>query len=389
MSIKISKSIILSLLLVPLVLSLELKIVDEDYVQVYKGGRKTPLKLLIDPVGHFTYIFKKTDSITRIDQLEKEYSFHNTFGTFKGKWETDFIFMTPDEEFGFRLNYLYITESKDSVLKVDGVLGLGYADDVPANANIYKILSSMSTIFKFKNVMTYDKKNSRIVLGSTPNPDSFNPVPFNLTQPDGNNPVNLVKLNKIGFYKKGAKLPDYIDVDQNAKFGLIPVIIAPYASKDLLMKQIVPKITNKPDSIKPVINNDKFFDDIEFTEPNDSIKDKGVFLFGKVGYKFAHTWEEKGKYTSAIRIGDDTADNYWYIGIDKLDVNRMDFDFDNKKVTLFSPSASEIGKTKYPYLFVAILCTILGTIILSCCIRKCCFKIHQKDIKEGEELAFL
>jgi hypothetical protein len=197
----------ISLLLVPLVISLELKIVDEDYVNVYMGGKKEPLKLLIDPVGHFTYLFKKIDSTTKVDQLEKQYSFHNIFGTFTGKWETDFIFMTPDNEFGFRLNYLFITDAKDCVLKADGVLGLGYSNDVPENANIYKILSSMDTVFKFKNVMTYDKKHSKIVLGSTPNPDSFNPVPFNLTQPDGKNPVNLVKLDKIGFIKKGKKTP--------------------------------------------------------------------------------------------------------------------------------------------------------------------------------------
>lgn len=155
------------------------------------------------------------------------------------------------------------------------------------------------------------------------------------------------------------------------------------------MKEIIPKITTKPESIKTIENNNKFFDDVSFTDPNESIKDKGVLLFGKVGYKYEHTWEDNGKYTSSIRIGDDTADNYWYIGIDKMDVNRMDFDFDNNKVTLFSPSASVIGKTKYPYLLVAILCTILGTFILSCFIRCCCSKMRQKDIKEGEELAFL
>lgn len=384
-----SSYFLLSMLLIPLVVSLDLKIVDEDYLMVGFGGEKKLLKLLIDPVGHFTYLLNKTDSKTIVKQ-QKTYKFSNSFGTFSGEWETDYVFITDDKNFGFRLNYLAVTEVKDSVLNVDGVIGLGYSDKVPENANLFKVLGSMKDVFNIQNVMTYDKKRSKLIIGRVPEPDSFNPVSFNITQPDENYPINLVQLDKVGFYPKDSKKPEYIDINQPAKLGLIPVIIAPFTSEKLLTGEIVPRLTTKPASIKQIQNNDKFFNDISFTNPNPNIKKQGVLLFDKIGYKFDHTWIDGDLTTSAIRLGDDSdCPSYWYIGIDKLNVNRMDFDFDKNTVILYSTTASEIGKTKYPTIFLALGITILATIVLIIIVRYCCAKKKQKDIKEGEELIYL
>ena len=103
----------------------------------------------------------------------------NNFGEFEGHWEEDFMFPTKEREFGFKLRYLRV-DKKDTNLDVDGVIGLGYSDHFPDNTNIYKILSKMKSIFNFKNVMTYDKAHSKLVLGEVPDFDSFNPVDFDI-----------------------------------------------------------------------------------------------------------------------------------------------------------------------------------------------------------------
>ena len=381
--------IIVALLLVPLICSLDLTIVDEDYIEVGFGGQKKPLKLLIDPVGHFTYIFKDVASPTKTKD-KKKYSFSNNFGTFSGDWESDYIFPTPDKQFGFRFTYLMVTDKKDSVLNCDGVLGLGYSDKVPAEANIYKILGEMKEVMQVKNVMTYDKARKKLIIGRIPDPDSFNPVSFDLKVPNEKYPITLVTLDKIGFYPKGSKKPNYIEVNQPAKLGLIPVLIAPSSAKKLLEEQIVSNMTNDPKSIKEIENENKFFNDISFKEPSSKIKKEGLMMFGKIGYKFQHTWTEGDSYTSAIRLGDKTeALDYWYIGIDKLNVNRMDFNFDTNKVILYSTTAAEIGKTKYPYLIKALILTIVATILCIIIVRCCCQKKIQGEIKEGEELLYL
>ena len=382
-----SSFFLMSLFLIPLVASLELQIVDEDYLEVEIGDKREKLKLLIDPVGHFTYIFKKTNS-TSIKRILETKSFSNILGSFNGEWEIDDVFIKSDKEISFKLEYLLVTNKGDSKFNADGVIGLGYSDKVSETANIHKILGAMDGVLQTKNVMTYDKKHSRLVLGTIPDPDSFNPVSFKIEQPVEDFPINLVNLTKIGFTNKGMKLPEYvIEINQLAKLGLIPVIIAPRRSEKLLKEEVISKITTQPNSVKVVENESKFFDDVSFDNPNTKLKSKGIMMFGKIGYKFDHTWNENGKTTSAIRIGEETDGiSYWYIGIDKLDVNRMDFDFSKNKVTLFSPTASEIGKTKYPFIFKSLGITIVCTIIAIILIRVFCSKKKQSEIKEGEEL---
>ena len=374
------------LLLIPICLNLEFKIEDEDYLVIPFGGKKRAMKLLIDPMGHFTYILRPVISST-MEKFKENYNFSNNFGEFEGHWEEDFMFPTKEREFGFKLRYLRV-DKKDTNLDVDGVIGLGYSDHFPDNTNIYKILSKMKSIFNFKNVMTYDKAHSKLVLGEVPDFDSFNPVDFDII-PNKVQPVNLVNLTKIGFFDKSTNKVKYIDINQKAKFGLMPLLVAPKIAKNI-MDEIIANIAQDNSTAKYENNAKKLYQDIYFDKSNENIKPEGIFGFGDIAYKFKHTWNAEGeKPSSSIRFALDDYGDYWYIGVDKLNINRADFDFDNKKVTMYSTSAYEIGKTKYPYIAVSLLITITFASIIAIAIRYCCHKKKQNEIKEGEELAYL
>lgn len=80
---------------------------------------------------------------------------------------------------------------------------------------------------------------------------------------------------------------------------------------------------------------------------------------------------------SAIRLGENLNNklDYWYIGIDLLNVERADFDYINGTVTLYSPTAYDITGSKLMILlyFIAFACTfcfILGYTLRSCCQKK-------------------
>ncbi|MCQ2817853.1 MAG: hypothetical protein MJ252_11365 [archaeon] len=380
------KATLFLICLVPFIISLEIPIVDEDYVIVPIGGEKKELKLLIDPVGHFTYLLKPVESSTKILYKDDLYSFENHFGEFKGHYESDFIFPTKDKNFGFQLRYLMI-DTKNTVLEADGVLGLGYSDDYQEDTNIYKILSKMDSVFKFKKVMTYDKKNKKLILGTVPEFDSFNPVAFDI-KPNEDYPFNLVDLSKIGFTDK--KGTHYVDMNTKAKFGLIPAIIAPEEDKEKLEKELMPYIS-EDNNLKIEMNKRNLFNDIFFDKAKADTKAKAVMLFGISAYKFDHTWkDESGKLSSTIRLGGKAnLGDYWYIGIDKLNINRADFDFEEMKVTMYSPTAFEVGKIRLPYLIFSLLVTIAFLTILAISIRYCCSTKRQIEIRPGEELLYL
>ena len=94
---------------------------------------------------------------------------------------------------------------------------------------------------------------------------------------------------------------------------------------------------------------------------------------------------------AVMRIGDAEENplNFWYIGIDLLNVHRADFNYNdenNATVILYSPTAYDIFGSKAYILvmfviFAIVFCTILGAVV-----RRLCSKKRQSEIKKGEEL---
>ena len=152
-------NLFLSLLLLCGVFSLKLQLVDEDYVVVQIGYPPKEYKLIVDPVGPFTYLFKENNSPSKLDgELSNVQEFQNVFGNFSGVWKNDFFYLTTDKLMNFRMDYLEI-QKKETKLKCDGVLGLGYSF-YNSYGNIYEVLEKMYNVFKSKKMVSYDKKKN-------------------------------------------------------------------------------------------------------------------------------------------------------------------------------------------------------------------------------------
>lgn len=363
--------------------SLKIKIVDEDYINVVVGSEGHKMKLLIDPTAPFSYLLK-TDFPTKTrEETGESHEFKNIFGTFSGKWQKDFLYLTDDKEFAFKLKYLAVDKT-DSVLDADGVIGLGYSKQFDQECQIYAILQGMKNVFHIRNAMSYDKAKQLLTIGEIPKNDNFNKVRFPVFEGDKSYPASFVNLTQISFSTLTPKTKSYIDANGTAKLGLMPVIIAPFSQKGFLEAQYFSQFTNTS-LIKTEKDNEKFFTDFFYPETN--TKKITELIFGRIAYKFAHDEEKDGRFRSAIRLGDKAHElNYWYIGVDLLGVSRADFDYDNGDVYLYSTTAYDILGSKYIILFKAILACVSTCILIATFVRCFCQKKKQSEIKQGEEL---
>ena len=136
-------------------------------------------------------------------------------------------------------------------------------------------------------------------------------------------------------------------LNQNAILGIMPVIIAPKKIADDLKKNYLPNMTTvNTTKYEFFTDKEKFFTDIYYKDQNNSTKTEMVF--DRIAYKYTHTEPYENEFRSTIRLGDDgkNALEYWYIGIDLLNVQRADFNYINGTVTLYSPTAYDIYKNK-------------------------------------------
>lgn len=108
----------------------------------------------------------------------------------------------------------------------------------------------------------------------------------------------------------------------------------------------------------------------------------------ELAYKYTHTEPYENEFRSTIRLGDDgkNALEYWYIGIDLLNVQRADFNYINGTVTLYSPTAYDIYKNKYYILLMFVAFALTFCFIIGCFARNCCQNKKMSEIKKGEEL---
>ena len=389
----IINKLVLSLILFSGIISLKLQLVDEDYVVVQIGYPPKEYKLIVDPVGPFTYLFKENDSQSKVagDKTEP-FSFSNVFGNFTGEWKNDFFYLTTDRMMNFRMDYLEITK-KESKLNCDGVLGLGYSFE-QSYGNIYEVLEKMYNVFPSKKMMSYDKKKMQITLGEFPEKSNYNPTVYKIYEKK-DTPGIFLQLEKLRFVTDydQTKYISEEDLKDDAILTLLPVIIAPkhrlknlYTNYTTIFNTSASKFSKKGENV----NQTKFYTDFYLTEPNKHM-DYTELVFDRMAYKFRCFEEKNGKFRPKIRFGNDQnyLFKYWVVGIDVIGVDRFDFNFEENNVKLYSKPSYDITKSK-PQLLrdVFIYMTVIG-IMLGFGFRIFCQKKKENEIKPGEELTDL
>ena len=389
----IINKLVLSLILFSGIISLKLQLVDEDYVVVQIGYPPKEYKLIVDPVGPFTYLFKENDSQSKVPGDKTElFSFSNVFGNFTGEWKNDFFYLTTDRMMNFRMDYLEITK-KESKLNCDGVLGLGYSFE-QSYGNIYEVLEKMYNVFPSKKMMSYDKKKMQITLGEFPEKSNYNPTVFKIYEKK-DIPGIFLKLEKLRFVTDydQTKYISEEDIKDDAILTLLPVIIAPkhrlknlYTNYTTIFNTSESKFSKKGENVDAT----KFYTDFYLTEPNKHM-DYTELVFDRMAYKFRCFEEKNGKFRPKIRFGNDQnyLFKYWVVGVDVIGVDRFDLNFEENTVKLYSKPSYDITKSK-PQLLrdVFIYMTVIG-IMLGFGFRIFCQKKKENEIKPGEELTDL
>ena len=387
----ILKKLFLFTILFSAILSLKLQLVDEDYVIVQIGYPPKEYKLIVDPVGPFTYLFRENDSQSKLPGEKTEpLTFANVFGNFTGTWKNDFFYLTNDKMMNFRMDYLEITK-KDSKLNCDGVLGLGYSFE-QSYGNIYEVLEKMYNVFPSKKMISYDKKKMQITLGEFPERSNYNPTVYPIYEKK-DMPGIFVKLEKIRFVTDydQTKYKTEEDLKDDAMFTLLPVIIAPkhrlknlYTNYTTLFSTSESEFSKKED----MLGTEKFYTDFYLTKPNEHM-DFTELVFDRMAYKFrCFEKKEDGKFRPQIRFGNDLnyLFKYWVVGIDVIGVDRFDINFEQNTIKLYSKPSYDITKSKPQllrdvFIYMTVICIMLGFGF-----RIFCQKKKESEIKPGEEL---
>ena len=384
------KKLFLFSILFTTIFSLKLQLVDEDYVVVQIGYPAKEYKLIVDPVGPFTYLFKENDSQSKLAGEKSEpFSFSNVFGNFTGTWKNDYFYLTVDKLMNFRMDYLEITK-KESKLKCDGVLGLGFSFE-QSYGNIYEVLEKMYNVFPSKKMLSYDKNKMQITLGEFPERSNYNPTVYKIYEKK-DMPGIFLQLDKLRFVTDydETKYKTEEDLNDDAILTLLPVVIAPkHRLKNLYTNFTTLFNTSKSEYSKKGenVNETKFYSDFYLTEPNKHM-DFIELVFDRMAYKFRCFEEKNGKFRPQIRFGNDQnyLFKYWVVGVDVIGVDRFDFNFEDMTVKLYSKPSYDITKSKPQllrdvFVYMTVICIMLGFAF-----RIFCQKKKQSEIKPGEEL---
>ena len=386
----ILKKLFLFTILFSAILSLKLQLVDEDYVIVQIGYPPKEYKLIVDPVGPFTYLFRENDSQSKLPGEKTDpLTFANVFGNFTGTWKNDFFYLTNDKMMNFRMDYLEITK-KDSKLNCDGVLGLGYSFE-QSYGNIYEVLEKMYNVFPGKKMLSYDKKKMQITLGEFPERSSYNPTVYKIYEKK-DTPGIFLRLEKLRFVTDydQTKYKTEEDMKDDALLTLLPVVIAPkHRLKNLYINYTTLFNTSESEYSKKGVdvNETKFYSDFYLTKPNEHM-DYIELVFDRMAYKFRCFEEKNGKYRPQIRFGNDQnyLFKYWVVGVDVIGVERFDFNFEENTVKLYSKPSYDITKSKPQllrdvFVYMTVICIMLGFGF-----RIFCQKKKESEIKPGQEL---
>lgn len=302
-------------------LCLRLDLIDDYFVNAYLGDSKTKFKLLIDPTYPFTYIFKPYKTRTKNNAELKPLLFSNFFGNYSGEWCVDSFYFKEDN-ISIRMKFLDIYYKKVNILNVDGVLGLG--SYIKQEANIY---SSINYTYHncLKKITTYDRKNKQIIICDSELSTKSNKFQINFSYNSFNYPglIPITKFNIIMNKKE-------IDLNDEAYIGLIPLFIPPNEINKWIEDTFIEKEDDKEKNNKNNLNvveimpeklNYKIFlDEKEYLYNYDGDKNINEIK------KFLDLEEFENSINGL---------NKWYFGLDKNNIERIEFDFDQGKINIF------------------------------------------------------
>lgn len=375
----LQRSIYLFFIAIACVSSLKIPIVDEDYVDILIGTPPQKMRLLIDLVAPFSYIQKKFNSKSKTTENES-FKYSNIFGNFTGEWSNDFFYITEDKYLPLKMRFLMVTESTTQ-FSIDGVLGLGYSKNIHPDCSLYANLAKMSGIIKTTNVLSYDKTKKLLTVGELPEKDNYNPVTFPIFEGPKNDSTTYVNLTAINCKEKYLKNSTMVDVHGFAKLGLMPVIIAPLKLKNKIETEYNVLVSNQTFTSRR--DSVKFYWTLVSKNKKEDIISE--IIFGKIAYKFDHTIKTKDEMISNIRINANPNIDFWYIGVDNLNVQRADFNFNNNTVTLYSPTAYDILGSKTYILFSYVLFGIAISIVIAVLVRTQCQKKRKNERTKEEQ----
>lgn len=384
----LEKIFFLCLLAISEIFCLQVNVVDKDYVNVLVGFPQKKLKLMIDPMAPFTYIFEKIGSKTE-KMLGEKIKFDNVFGSFEGVWKEDNFFLTDEKNFNFNLEYVLI-EKKNTLLKCDGVIGLGYS---PANpkGNIYDVLGTMKGVFnKIDKRLTYTTKNNTLFIGEFARKSGNNPYTVPLIEEKGNLFLNLTEIGFLTDFDRSKSL-ETIKVGDCAMVTLMPLIIAPKSRVEFLKKEYLSRLGGENAKIDFKKDPKEFWTDVYLNETNKKLS-KTEMIFNRYGYKFNPYDDKKEKgYRAKIRFGDIQGHEFenWYIGLSTMDTDRVDFDFEKKEIKFYSINSYDVKKNR-PHLLLEIIIYIsIFAACLTTLLRVIFSKPKRKDIPKGQEMELL
>lgn len=337
-----------------------MNIIENYFVEVYFGYPMQKLKLVIEPTSPYSYILKKYDSKTKnYVEKSKTMTFSNAYGQFTGVWIKDKVYLTKDKNFNFEFKFLEINNTT-SLLNVDGVLGLGYSLEFP-DGSIYYYLKKMDAAFSdIKNVMTFDSRNSMITIGEIAKTEkTHNPIKLSLVSHE-KYPGGYVDLKRI--YVSHEEL----DLNDRTLLGLMPIIVAPKTRKEWLQDVYFPHLLVNNSQIDIVHDQTKLYSEIYATKFKDN--ESPVMQIEDYYFEYEYFRIRKNRFKSNIRFGDNWQNpmECWYIGLPTIYIDRADFDFDNREVTLFRQK--DFHKSYFQFgtkilLFIIAVCFLIYAIV--------------------------
>ena len=329
-------SFILILFIFSLSLCLKLDLIDDYFIYAYIGDSQAQFKLLVDPTYPYTFILKTYRSTTKKNPNLDPLLFSNNYGNYSGKWTID-LFHFKEENITLEIKFLDVYYKKLNLLNVDGVIGLGGYFN--SDSNIYYYLNKLPKNCS-NNIAIYDKKNKKISIceyKSTKSQKLSIPLIYDSKEEQG-----LVDISKINFISNNNEL----EIKDEAFIGIIPILMP----TDKVNQWIVENyLKNYPEEIK-LINSNYSKQKIIENSPITIIFNNTEYLYENNDLKnisYINTFLNINGFKNNIN----KKTNKWYLGLDNKNIERVEFDYDNKEINILLYS--------YKYLIIRIILFIL------------------------------